>query len=59
MDHVGKKKTVRINDTARDLIYEEAVTIFLNENKEIKERITKGKKLNWREIFRILEKKIS
>jgi len=56
MVHHGKKKTVIINYKARDTILEEAVNLLMRDSRLNKE-VTKGKKLSWREIMEILEKK--
>jgi len=53
---MGKKKTVIINYKARDTILEEAVNLLMRDSRLNKE-VTKGKKLSWREIMEILEKK--
>jgi len=53
-----EKKTVRINDAARDYIYEWTVEELLKDE-EFKKKVTKGRHLSWREIFKICEKKLS
>jgi len=44
MVHAGKKKTIRMNDSARDLIYEKCVEELMKD-KELEKKCTGGKKI--------------
>jgi len=50
------KKTIRMNDSARDLMFEYSIEELIK-NEKFKKEITKGKSLTWREIFKIMQKK--
>jgi len=49
------KKTIRMNDSARDLMFEYSIEELIK-NEKFKKEITKGKSLTWREIFKIMQK---
>jgi len=50
-----EKKTVRMNDSARDLMYEFSIEELMK-NEQFKKEVCGGKTLSWREIFKIMEK---